>query len=140
LPEVSGTVLLRAKKEEIMAATESNPEGAAAQEGLLTTAARTLGHAAGKAAKAIGLEEANSSVHAPGRSKTRATKTPKRHSARARRQDQATELKAKAASVLAKGSAELGAPYRRVMGKPATNWTVKDIDFVNGLITKHAAK
>jgi hypothetical protein len=123
-----------------MAATESNPEGAPAQEGLLTTAARTLGHAAGKAAKAIGLEEADSSVHAPSRAKTKAAKTPKRHSTRARRQDQAAELKAKAASVLPKGSADLGAPYRRVMGKPATNWTAKDIDYVSGLIKKQDAK
>jgi hypothetical protein len=123
-----------------MAATESSPESVPAQESLLTAAARTLGHAAGEAAKAIGLEEADSSVHAPTRSKTKKAKTPKRLSARARRQDQATELKAKAASVLPKGSADLGAPYRRVMGKPAANWTLKDIDYVSGLITKHSAK
>jgi len=117
-----------------MAAIESRKQRAQGPESLLTLAAKTVGHAAGQAAKAIGLEHADSKVHTAHGLKTMGRKAPKRMSARLRRKDEATELKAKAASDLPKGSAELGAPYRRVMGKPAANWTVKDIDYIRGLI------
>lgn len=122
-----------------MAETESSPEIAPAHDGLLTVTARTLGHAVGKASNALGLEKADASVHAPRRSNTKPAKTAKRLSARTRRKEQAVELKAQATEVLQKHSANLGAPYRRVMGKPAANWTAKDIDYMRGLITKQSA-
>lgn len=117
-----------------MAATELSSESAPTQEGLLTVAARTVGHAAGKAAKAMGLDQAS----VPG-SKTNRNKTGKPLSARARRKDRAEDLKSKGASLLSKNSADLGAPYRRVMGKPAANWSDKDIDYVRRFLAKHGA-
>jgi len=102
-----------------MAATrakrKSNHENTPESEGLLASLARTVGHAAGAAAKAVGLDHADA-----GR-----TKTPKRLSARVRRTNHAEEVKSAAKSLFPKGSAALGAPYRRVMGKPTANWTEK---------------
>jgi hypothetical protein len=119
------------KEEDLMAATrakrKSNRENTREPEGFLASAARTVGHAAGAAAKAIGLDHADS-----GR-----TKTPKRLSARVRRTNHAEEVKAAAKSLFPKGSAALGAPYRRVMGKPTANWTEKDLEYINGLVAKH---
>lgn len=117
----------------------SGPESAPAQEGLLTTAARTVGHAAGEAAKAIGIDHADSGVDAEAEPKIGPAKTSKRLSARARRKNQAEEAKSAAEKFLSKGAADLGAPYRRVMGKPAANWTAKEIEYINGLVAKQNA-
>jgi len=127
-----------------MATTETGSESAPAQEGLLTVAARTVGHAAGKAAKAIGLEHAEAKVHPARRPKTAQAKAPKRASTRLRRKDEAAELKTQAAAALkgaaasSKGAAASAAPYRRIMGKPSANWTAKDIGYIRGLIAKHS--
>jgi hypothetical protein len=102
-------------------------------EGILAKAARTVGHAAGQAAKAMGLDHADSSAHDPAKP---AAGRPKRASARVQRKNQAEKAKAAAEALLSKSSKDLGAPYRRVMGKPTGNWTNKDIEYVNGLIAK----
>ena len=48
-------------------------------------------------------------------------------------------MKAKAKKLLSKGAAELGVPFRRAMGKPAGNWSDKDIEYVNGVVAKVSA-
>jgi hypothetical protein len=124
-----------------MAATrakrKSNREQTPESEGFLASAARTVGHAAGAAAKAIGLDHADSGAAAPAKSKRGRAKTPKRLSARGTRTNQAEEVKSVAKTLFPKSLAQLGAPYRRVMGKPAANWTEKDLEYVIGLIAKH---
>jgi hypothetical protein len=107
-------------------------------EGFLASAARTVGRAAGTAAKAIGLDHPDSGIAAaPAKSKRSPTKTPKRLSARVQRTNHAEEVKAAAKSLFPKGLAEFGAAYRRVMGKPTANWTEKDLAYIDGLIAKH---
>jgi hypothetical protein len=109
-----------------------------ASDGILATAARTLGHAAGAAAKAIGLDQPDSGAGgARAKSKHSRTKTLKRVTPRVHRTNQADQAKAAAKNLFPKGLAELGAPYRRVMGKPTANWTEKDLEYVNGLVAKH---
>ena len=125
-----------------MAATKatrkSNHEHIPESEGFLASAARYVGHAAGAAAKAIGVDHPDSGIGAaPAKSKPSRTKTPKRLSARAHRKNRAEEVKSAAKSLFPKGLAELGVPYRRVMGKPAANWSEKDLEYVNGLVAKH---
>ena len=105
-------------------------------EGLLTKAARSVGHAAGQAVKAMGLDHPGSEVEAPAKPKT---VQPKRTSARIQRKNQAEKAKSAAKTLLSKSSVDLGAPYRRVMGKPTGNWTNKDIEYVNGLVAKQGA-
>jgi hypothetical protein len=126
-----------------MAATKTkrktNSESAREHEGFLTAAARRVGHAAGKAAKAVGLDQPDSSETASPKSKAGGAKPSKNPSARSRRKTQAEEVKSKAAKLLSKGSADPGAPFRRVMGKPAANWSDKDIAYVNGLVAKSSA-
>jgi hypothetical protein len=129
--------------EKIMAANKSrrktNSERSPEQEGFLTAAARSVGYAAGKAAKAIGLDHPDSSAAVARKPEIERAKTLKRPSARARRKNQAEKAKSKAAKLLSKGSADPGAPFRRVMGKPAANWSGKDIEYVNGLVAKQNA-
>jgi hypothetical protein len=117
------------------ATRKSNLENTPESDGFLASAARTVGHAAGTAAKAIGLD--SSIAAAPAESKRGRTKTPKTLSARVHRKNHAEEVKSAAKSLFPKGSAQLGAPYRRVMGKPAANWTEKDLEYINGLVAKH---
>ena len=120
------------------ATRKSNLEKTPESSGFLATAARTVGHAAGTAAKAIGLDHLDSSpAAAPAKSKRSRTKPLKTLSARARRKNHAEEVKSAAKSLFPKGSAGPGAPYRRVMGKPAANWTEKDLEYINGLVAKH---
>jgi hypothetical protein len=107
-------------------------------DGFLASAARTVGHAAGTAAIAIGLDHLDSSpAAAPAKSKRSRTKPPKTLSARVRRKNHAEEVKSAAKGLFPRGSAELGAPYRRVMGKPTANWTEKDLAYIDGLVAKH---
>jgi hypothetical protein len=128
-----------------MAATKairrSNPVNTTDSDSILASAARTVGHAAGAAAKAIGLDHLDSGAGAAPakstRSRAKTAKTPKRLSARVHHKNHAEEVKSAAKSLFPKGLAELGAPYRRVMGKPAANWTEKDLAYVSGLVAKH---
>jgi hypothetical protein len=39
---------------------------------------------------------------------------------------------------VSKGTAALDAKYRRAMGKPAANWTEKEIEHVNAVVAKQA--
>jgi len=119
------------------ATRKSNRENTPKPDGLLASAARTVGHAAGTAAKALGLDHTDSGIVAPAKSKRSRTKTPKTVSARAHRKNHAEAAKSTAKSLFPKESAQLGAPYRRVMGKPAANWTEKDLAYINGLVAKH---
>jgi len=120
------------------ATPKSNLEHTPESDGFLAGVARTVGHAAGTAAKAIGLDHLDSSpAAAPAKSKRSRTKPLKTLSARVRRKNQAEEVKSAAKSLFPKGSPESGAPYRRVMGKPVANWTEKDIEYMNGLVAKH---
>jgi hypothetical protein len=115
-----------------------NLENTQESDGLLASAARTVGHAAGAAAKALGLDHSDLGTATPAaKSKRGRTKTLKTRSARAHRKSHAEQVKSAAKSLFLKGSKELGAPYRRVMGKPAANWTEKDLEYVNGLVAKH---
>jgi hypothetical protein len=98
-----------------------------------------MGRAAGTAAKAIGLDHPDSGIAArPAKSKRGPAKPPERVSARAHRKNRAEELKTAAKGLFPKGLAELGAPYRRVMGKPTANWTEKDLAYIDGLVAKHS--
>jgi len=117
------------------AARKSNRAHAPESEGFLASAARTVGHAAAAAAIAIGLDHPDSAP--PVKPKSSRTKTPKRLSARLHRKNRADEAKSAAKRLFPKGLAELGAPYRRVMGKPAANWTEKDLEYIDGLVAKH---
>ena len=117
---------------------KSSSENPSENQDFLTTVAKAVGQVAGKAAKTMGLEHSAAGVRAPSRSKGRA-KPPNRPSTRARRKTQAEELKSKAKGLLSKGSASPGAPYHRTMGKPAANWSDKDIDYVRGLLAKQSA-
>jgi hypothetical protein len=116
-----------------------NSEETREQEGLLSTAARSVGHAAGKAALAMGLDHPDASAAAAPKPKTGRAKALKRPSARSRRTIQAEEVKSKAEKLLSKGDANPGAPFRRAMGKPAANWSDKDIQYVKGLVAKKSA-
>jgi hypothetical protein len=117
---------------------KSNLENTPESNGLLASAARSVGHAAGTAAKALGLDHPDFGIAAaPARSKRSRTKGPKTLSARVHRKNHAEEAKSTAKSLFRKDSAQLGAPYRRVMGKPAANWTEKDLEYINGLVAKH---
>jgi hypothetical protein len=120
------------------AARKSTREHTPESDGFLASAARTVGHAAGAAAKAIGLDHPDSGIGAaPAKSERSGTKTPKRPSARGHRKNQAEEVKSAAKSLFPKGLAELGAPYRKVMGKPAANWSEKDVEYVREMVAKH---
>jgi hypothetical protein len=117
---------------------KSNLDKISKPDGLLASAARTMGHAAGTAAKALGLDNPDSGiVAAPAKSKRSRTKAPKTRSARVYRKNQAEAAKSAAKSLFPKGSAQLGAPYRRIMGKPAANWTEKDLEYITVLVAKH---
>jgi len=126
-----------------MAATkskeQSSVENAAEHDDFLSSTARTVGHAAGAAAKAIGLDHAAAGVGVPAKAKVGRAKTSRRPSTRANRKGRAEEAKSAAGNVFSKDSAKLGAPYRKVMGKPAANWSDKDIQYVNGLVAKKSA-
>ncbi|MGA3237267.1 MAG: hypothetical protein ABSG03_13255 [Bryobacteraceae bacterium] len=61
----------------------------------------------------------------------------KRQSARVHRKNRAEEVRSAAKGLFPKGLAELGAPYRRVMGKPTANWTEKDLAYIDSLVAKH---
>jgi len=120
------------------ATRKSNLKKPPESDGLLASAARTVGHAAGTAAKALGLDHPDfGKAAAPAKSKRARTKTPKTLSSRAHRKANAEEVKSAAKSLFRKGSAQLGPPYSRVMGKPAANWTEKDLAYINGLVAKH---
>jgi hypothetical protein len=119
-------------------ARKSNREHTPESDGFLAVAARTVGHAAGAAAKAMGLDHPYSgNGAAPAKSILSRTKTPKRLSARGHRKNQAEEVKSAAKSLFPKGLAEFGAPYRKVMGKPAAIWSERDLEYVSGLVAKH---
>ena len=111
--------------------------GASEQEGLLASAARSVGHAVGKAAMAVGLEDVGAVTKT--HSKIGRRKAAKPSSVRSRRKTQAEEVKAKATKLMSKGAADLGAPFRRAMGKPAGNWSDKDIEYVKGMVAKVSA-
>jgi hypothetical protein len=107
-------------------------------EGFLTSAARSVGHAAGEAAKALGLEAAETAtaMKAPARkgAKPRSAKPKiaKRTSARAQRGARAAEAK-NAASKLAKSAGSSDARYRRIMGKAPAIWSQEDVDYIERL-------
>jgi hypothetical protein len=101
-------------------------------EGFLASAARTVGHAAGTAAIAIGLEHPEAAPAGP-------KAKPRRSSARVQRKSRAEQAKSAAKNVFAKGTKEPAAPYRKIMGKPVANWTEKDLLYINGLVEKHGA-
>ena len=102
-------------------------------EGFLSEAARTVGHAAGKAAKAFGLEEAEASKPAKATKKSGPKpKGGKRVSLRSKRIAQAAEVKK--AAVASKDSAVArDLRYRRIMGKTPSAWSQADIDYIEGL-------
>ncbi len=95
-------------------------------EGFLVSAARTLGHAAGRAAAVLGAAEPGAkahpqAVHGRGRS------------GRARRIQNAMAAK-QAAAALGKSAFADDVHYRRIVGKPPTIWSEEDIEYVNGLV------
>jgi hypothetical protein len=103
-----------------------NPE----PDGILSVAARSVGHAAGKAAIALGLENAGAAkpIKQPKKHAAKA-KRVKRVSARSNRIAKAAAAK-KVAVALGKefGSGDLR--YRRIVGKTAAAWSQADVDYV----------
>lgn len=97
------------------------------QEGLLVSAARKLGHAAGRAAAALGAEEdAEARPNAA---------SGQRLSVRARRIQDATAAK-KSAAALGKSAFPDDVRYRRIMGKQPAIWSAEDVEYVNGLLAR----
>jgi hypothetical protein len=102
-------------------------------EGLLSVAARTVGTAAGKTAKAFGLEEAEASKPAKAPKKSEAKpKSGKRVSMRSKRIAQAAAVK-KAAVALKDSAAARDLRYGRIMGKTPSAWSQADVDYIDGL-------
>lgn len=95
-------------------------------EGILVSAARTLGHAAGRAAAAMGAE--------PDGEPTANAGSGKPLSVRARRMQNATAAKESAAA-LGKSAFADDVRYRRIMGKPPKIWSEEDVVYVNGLVS-----
>jgi hypothetical protein len=106
-------------------------------QSLLVVAARSVGHAAGKAAQVIGL--AHRRREAATANEEGHSASARRVSTHARRKQEAEKLKAEAHKLFAKNSIVLGVPYRRVIGKSAANWSDKDIAYVRELIERHKA-
>jgi hypothetical protein len=102
-------------------------------EGILSSAARTVGHAAGKAAIALGLEDAETvkPVKAPKKATAKANRG-KRVSARSNRVARAASAK-KTAVALGKGFAAGDLRYRRIVGKTSAAWSQADVDYVERL-------
>lgn len=116
-------------------AEQNTEHDTAHEEGFLTSTARTLGHAAGEAAKALGLEHPEGA--APSQGPAKEEPKPKRvahGSARARRVANATAVK-QAATALGKGAFSDDVRYRRTMGKPPAIWSDEDIDYIGGLVS-----
>jgi hypothetical protein len=110
----------------------SNPETG----GLLTAAARSVGHAAGEAVKALGFQAGAATAPAPAASPKPAkgkVNTARRPSPRSRRSAKAAEVK-EAAAALDKEAGFDDVRYRRIMGKAAPVWSEKDIDYIEGLV------
>ena len=99
-------------------------------EGVLTAAARTVGHAAGEAVKALGLQAEERAAPAPA-VKRKAPKVPsaRRPSARSRRIARAGELK-NAAAALGKNAAFDDVRTGRIIGKAPAVWSEKDIEYI----------
>jgi hypothetical protein len=116
---------------------QSNPNGAVEHGSLLSVAARSVGRAAGMAAKAFGLEHPHA-IDAGSASEHAGTHNnhAKRLSSHAQRKQEAEQLKSQAKDLFSKGSTVLGVPYRRVIGKSAANWSEKDIAYVRELIER----
>jgi hypothetical protein len=109
-------------------------------EGFLSAAARTVGHAAGEAVKALGLEDAEAAepAKAPKKPGTK-PKGGKRVSARSNRIARAAAAK-KTGGALGKEAAG-DIRYRRIMGKTPAAWSQSDVDYVEQLTSdkKHGA-
>lgn len=97
------------------------------QEGLLTSAARMVGHAAGRVAKVLGAE-----ADGPTEAHGGAGKPPSR---RAQRIQKATAAKESAAA-LSKSAVADNVRFRRTMGKPPSIWSEEDVEYVTGLLAK----
>jgi hypothetical protein len=93
-------------------------------EGLLASAARSLGHAAGVTARTLGLGEAI----APNAAR------PKKGSGRAQRIAEAAAAK-EAAAKLGKNAFTDDVRYRRIVGKKPAIWSREDVDYVAGLVS-----
>lgn len=97
-------------------------------EGFLNAAARTVGHAAGKTAKAFGLEETPEKKTGP------KPRGGKRVSARFNRIARAAAAKKTAiASGKQFGAGDLR--YRRIVGKTPAAWSQADVDYVEQLMS-----
>ncbi len=116
-------------------AARKSAESDVKDEGVLITAARTVGHAAGEAARSLGMGGVASEHVKPRKS----AKPSKPVSGRAKRAEEAAALKEAAAS-LDKAAASADVRYRRIMGKRPSIWSQKDIDYIDQLVSaKHAA-
>jgi hypothetical protein len=102
-------------------------------ESFLNTAARAMGHAAGKAAKVLNLDEIESSnaAKAPPKSAIE-PKSRKRVTMRSKRIAQAAAAKM-AAPGLKDSATARNLRYRRIMGKAPSAWSQADIDYIEGL-------
>ncbi|MGA7234318.1 MAG: hypothetical protein WBY44_01475 [Bryobacteraceae bacterium] len=100
---------------------------------MLSAAARTVGRAAGKAAMALGFEDAEASkpIDAPEKSGPNA-KGGKRLSARFNRIARAAVAK-KAAIASGKQFAAGDLRYKRIVGKTPAAWSDADVDYVERL-------
>lgn len=93
-------------------------------EGLLTSAAQAIGHAAGAAAKTLGLAGAVGPEVFPNQG----------GSLRARRISEAAAAR-NAAAALGKNPFPDDVRYRRIMGKKPAIWSREDVDYVAGLVS-----
>lgn len=104
-------------------------------DGILNAAARTVGHAAGKAAIALGLDETEAAkpVKTPKKGAAK-PKSGKRASARSNRITRAAAAK-KAVIALGKEFASGDQRYRRIVGKTSAAWSEADVDYVEQLMS-----